>query len=152
MEYLFCYPVFLREIGTAKIKFEDAMKIKEFIAQALEIEIDDVETLYYKKEDSHFETKLKAEKEREGFNYLVWVTIISNDTAKVIVEGKLVKKIGVGLSQYPSFVKEMVDEIFSSSFYKDLISVRKEELEDICKKLCDEIETYIGLEEYERSI
>ncbi len=152
MEYFFCHSVFLKEINTAKIKLEDVERIKEFLAQVLGIEIEDVNTLYYKKEGSYFETKLKAEKEKEGFNYMIGVTIISNDSGKVVIEGKLVKKIGVGLSQYPSFIKSMFDEIFSASFYKDLMSIRKEELEEICKKLCDEIETYIGLEDYGGSI
>lgn len=151
MEYFFCHPVFLREINTTKIKLEDVERIKEFMAQVLGIEIEDINTLYYRREGSYFETKLKAEKEKEGFNYIVCVTIISNDSGKIVIEGKLVKKIGVGLSQYPSFIKSMFDEIFSGSFYKDLASIRKEELEDICKKLCDEIEIYIGLEEYEGS-
>jgi len=152
MEYFFCHSVFLKEINTAKIKLEDVERIKEFLAQVLGIEIEDVNTLYYKKEGSYFETKLKAEKEKEGFNYMIGVTIISNDSGKVVIEGKLVKKIGVGLSQYPSFIKSMFDEIFSASFYKDLMSIRKEELEEICKKLYDEIETYIGLEDYGGSI
>ncbi len=156
MEYSFCYPVFLKEINTEKIGFEDTKKIKEFIANVLDIDIDDIDTMYYKKEGSSFEIKLKAEKGKKGFNYVIYVTIISNEKGKVVIEGKLLKTIEIGFFEYPSIIKNMFDEIFSISFYKDLISICKEELEEICKKLCDEIEIYIGIEEskkdYERSI
>ncbi len=150
--YLFERECFNRVIGVnKKITTELQTKIKDIIADFLEIKYEDIELTYYKKTENGLELKFKMVKEiNENFVFRVIIEITEKETTLISLKTLISRVTPVYLAG-PVLVEDLVyniiQEFSKKSFYKDLMSEYKLKYEELSKRLYEELEILFGFED-----
>ena len=134
-----------------KINFEFQRKIKEIIANLLEIKDEEVELVYYKKTENSIEAKFEATKEiSKNFVFRVILVITELETTLISLKTFISRTIPVYLAG-PVLIEDLLynimQEFSKKSFYKDIMSEYKLKYEEVSKRLYEELEILFSFED-----
>lgn len=150
--YLFERECFNRILGVnKKITPKLQTKIKETIADILEIEYEDVELTYYKKVEDGLELKFESVKEiSENFVFRIIIEITERETTLISLKTFISRVIPIYLAG-PVLIEDLVYNIIQKfsekSFYKDLMSNYQLKYEEVSKRLYEGLELLFGFED-----
>lgn len=119
-------------------------KIKEIIADTLDVEFEDVELIYYKKTENGVELRFEGKKEiGENFVFRVIIEATELETTLIHLKTFISRVIPTYLAG-PVLIEDLVYNIIQKfsekSFYKDLMSEYKLKYEEVSKKLYEGLE------------
>lgn len=150
--YLFEKECFNRVLGVnEKITPKLQEKIKEIIADILEVEFEDVELIYYRKTEKGLELKFESIKEiSENFVLRAVIEITERETTLISLKTFISRVIPVYLAG-PVLVEDLVYNIIQKfsekSFYKDLLSRYQLKYEEVSKRLYEGLELLFGFDD-----
>ena len=150
--YLFERECFNRIFGVnKKINLKLQTKMKEMIADILEIKFEDVEVIYYKKNENGLELKFEGTKEiTSNFIFRVIIEITERETTLISLKTFISRVVPTYLSG-PVLIEDLlyniIQEFSKKSFYNDLMSEYKLKYEELSKKLYEGLELLFSFEE-----
>ncbi len=134
-----------------KISPELQRKIKEILANTLEIEYEEVELLSYKKTEKGLELIFEAKKQiNENFVFRVILNITESETTLISLETFISRVTPVHLAGpvvMEDLLYNIIQEFSKKSFYKDIMSEYKLKYEEVSKKLYEGLEILFGFED-----
>jgi len=144
-QYLFEENCFSRVFNSnKKIDLNLIKKIREVIAENLEINYDDVELTYYEKSQKSVEVKIEAKKEiTQNFDFRVIIKVSEKDTTIVSLDTFISRVVPVHLVGFPyveDIIYNIMEEFRKKVFYRDFINEMKLKYEDLSKNIYEDLE------------